>query len=81
MGELPLVGLGESELKRLMRGWRRETGSWFQKREEAYWKNVIRREDDVDGQASLVWPEMKSECCEETERSERWWGYEHKKVV
>ena len=46
--EVPLVELGESELERLVRGWRREAGSWFQRRGEAYWKerSVIRREDD-----------------------------------
>ena len=29
MEEVPLGGLGESELERLVRGWRREVGSWF----------------------------------------------------
>jgi len=29
MEQVPLVGLGESELDRLVRGWRREAGSWF----------------------------------------------------
>ena len=33
-GEVPVEGLGESELERLVRGWRREAGSWFQRREE-----------------------------------------------
>ena len=53
--EVPLVRLGEAALERLVRGWRREAGSWFQRREEAYWKerSVIRREDDVDGRASV----------------------------
>jgi len=32
--EVPLVGLGESELGRLVRGWRREAGSWFQNPDE-----------------------------------------------
>ena len=56
MEEVPLEGLGESELERLVRGWRREAGSWFQRRGEAYWKerSVIRREDDVDGRASVT---------------------------
>jgi len=36
--EVPLIGLGESELERLVRGWRGEAGSWFQKQGEAYWK-------------------------------------------
>jgi len=38
MEEVPLVGLGESELERLVRGWQREAESWFQRRREAYWK-------------------------------------------
>jgi len=37
MEELPFKGLGESELERLVR-WQTEAGSWFQRREEAYWK-------------------------------------------
>ena len=56
MEEVPLKELGEAELKRLVCGWRREAGSWFQRRGEAYWKerSVIRREDDVDGRASVT---------------------------
>jgi len=56
MEEVPLIGLGESELERLVSGWRREAVSWFQRRGEAYWKerSVIRREDDVDGWASMT---------------------------
>jgi len=34
--EVPLKELGESELERLVRSWRREAGSWFQRRGEAY---------------------------------------------
>jgi len=54
--EVPLKELGESELERLVRGWWREAESWFQRRGEAYWKeqSVIRREDDVDGRASVT---------------------------
>ena len=50
MEEVPLIQLGEAELERLVRGWRRGAGSWFQRRGEAYWKerSVIRREDNVD---------------------------------
>ena len=46
MEEVPLKELGEAELERLVRGWRREAGSWFQRRGEA-WKerSVIRIED------------------------------------
>jgi len=35
---MPLKQLGEWELERLVRGWRREAGSWFQRREKAFWK-------------------------------------------
>ena len=49
MQEVPLKALGESELERLVRGWRREAGSWFQKE-----RSVIRKEDDVDGRASVT---------------------------
>ena len=61
MEEVPLKELGETELKRLVRGWRREAGSWFQRRGEAYCKerSVIRREDDVDGRASVTKDEAK----------------------
>ena len=49
MEEVPLKVLGESELER-------GAGSWFQRRREAYWKerSVIRREDYVDGRASVT---------------------------
>ena len=36
--KVPLKGLGESKLERLVHGWRREATSWFQRRWEAYWK-------------------------------------------
>ena len=50
MEQVPLIQLGEAELERLVRGWRRGAGNWFQRRREAYWKeqSVIRKEDDVD---------------------------------
>jgi len=57
MEEVSLNELGESELERLVRGWRTEAGSWFQRREEAYWKErsvILREEDDVDGRASVT---------------------------
>ena len=38
MEEVPLIQLVEAELERLVRGWRRGAGSWFQRRGEAYWK-------------------------------------------
>ena len=77
MEEVPLKELGEAELERLVRGWRREARSWFQRREEAYWKerSVIRREDDVDGRASVTKDEERR--CEE---AELWWGYADVKV-
>ena len=54
--EVPVKELGEAELERLVRGWRREAGSWFQRRGEAYWKerSVIRREDDADGRVTVT---------------------------
>ena len=56
MKKAPLRWLDKSELERLVCGWRREAGSWFQRLGEAYWKerSVIRREDDVDGRASVT---------------------------
>jgi len=53
--------MGESDLERLVSGWRREAGSWFQRRWEAYWKewSVIRREDNVDGRASVTKDEVQ----------------------
>ena len=36
--EVPLKELGDAELERLLRGWRREAGSWFQRQGKAYWK-------------------------------------------
>ena len=35
MEEVPLIRLGESEMERLVRGWRIEAGCWFQRRGEA----------------------------------------------
>ena len=45
MEEVPLKELGDAKLERLVHGWRREAGSWFQRRGEAYRKerSVIRR--------------------------------------
>jgi len=56
MKEVPLKELGDAELERLVRGWRREARSSFQRRGEAYWneRSVIRRQDDVDGRASVT---------------------------
>ena len=56
MEQVPLIQLGEAELERLVCGWRRGAGSWFQRRGEAYSKerSVIRKEDDVDGRASVT---------------------------
>jgi len=41
MGEVPPLGLGESELERLVQGWWREAESWIQRRGEAYWKELL----------------------------------------
>ena len=51
-------------MERLVRGWRREAGSWFQTRGETYWKerSIIRREDDVDGRASVTKDEQQVLC-------------------
>jgi len=56
MEEVPLIQLGDAEVEGLVRGRRREAGSWFQRRGEAYWKerSLIRREDDMDGRASVT---------------------------
>ena len=71
--EVIVIGRCELESERLLWGWRREDGSWFQRRGEAYRKerSVIRREGDVDGRA--VWPKMKSVWwrCGKVERMER----------
>ena len=53
MGEVPLKELTDAKLERLVRGWRREAGSWFQRRGEAYWKEwsvhmVITLDDKSD---------------------------------
>ena len=58
MVEVPLEEHGDAKLERSVRGSRREAGSWFQRRGEAYWKerSVIRREDvdAVNGRASVT---------------------------
>ena len=55
MVEMPLKELDDAELERLVRGWGREAGIWFQRPGEAYWKerSVICKED-VDGRASVT---------------------------
>ena len=74
MEEMPLKELGEAELERLVRGWRRGTGSWFQRRGEAYWKerSVIRKEDDVDGRTSATKDEERV-LRGGWEEAELWW--------
>jgi len=54
--EVPLIGLGESELEWLVHSSWREAGSWFQRWGGAYRKErpVIRREDDTDERASVT---------------------------
>ena len=36
--EVPVIQTGELESGRLVWGWRKEAGNWFQRRGEAYWK-------------------------------------------
>jgi len=76
MEEVPLIQLGEAELERLVSGWRRGAGSWFQRRGEAYWKerSVIRRKDDVDGRASVTKDEERvlRGCCTRLCKHEGW---------
>ena len=61
MEEMPLKEMGEAELERLVRGWQRGAGSWFQRRGEAYWKerSVIRKEDVVGGRARVTKDEKR----------------------
>jgi len=64
IGQLPPGGRGShfpkwvdgTDLRWLVRGWRREAGSWFQRRGEAYWKerSVIRKEVDANERASVT---------------------------
>jgi len=80
MEEVPLKELGSAELDRLVRGWRREARSWFQRRGEAYWitgRNDLLFVEKMMWKGERVWPKMKSECCEE---AELWWGYADMKV-
>jgi len=43
IGEMPLLGLGDSEFEILVRGWRREDGSWFHRRGKAmpFWQSTV----------------------------------------
>ena len=36
--EVPVIGIDELESRRLVSGWWRKAGSWFQRLGEAYWK-------------------------------------------
>jgi len=51
MEEVPLKRFGESELERLVRAWRREAGSWFQRRREAYWTEAERF---IQGESNIL---------------------------
>ena len=67
MEEVPLKELGKAELERLMRGWRRGAGSWFQKHTG---RNGLLFVKKMMWMGERVWPKMKSECCE---KAELWW--------
>jgi len=54
MDEVPLKELGESELERLVSGWRRDGRSWFQRRGKHTGRN------DLLG--LFVWCRWMSEC-------------------
>ena len=43
MEEVPLKELGEAELERLVQGWQREAGNWFQRR----WVTVTAQRSDL----------------------------------
>jgi len=77
MEEVQLKELGDTELEGLVRGWRREAGSSFQRRGEAYWKNDLLFVEKMMWMGERVWPKMKSGCCEE---AELWRGYADIKV-
>ena len=55
---------GESEMERLVRGWRRETGSWFQRREELFTRITTRtRAKYINPDVSItskIWPTSSS---------------------
>jgi len=72
MEEVPLKELGVME--RLVRGWQREAGSWFQKHTG---RNDLLYVDKMMWMDERVWPKMKSECCEE---AGLWWVYADMKV-
>jgi len=74
--------MGESELERLVRGWRREAGSWLQIRGEAYCteRSVIRTEDDAGSSFCQLINAVKINCkkaqsqsnCQATEIQRMW---------
>ena len=68
MEKVPLKELGESEMERLVRGWRREA------RDEGKHtgRNGLFFVEKMMWMGEQVWPKIKSECCEE---AELWWGY------
>ena len=67
MEEVPLKELGESELDRLVRGWRREAGSWFQRQGKHTGRNDLLFAEKMMWMDERVWPKI--------EEAELWWGY------
>jgi len=77
MEELPLKGLGEPEFERLVRGWRREAGSYSRDEGKHTGRDDLLFVEKMMWMDEQVWPKMKNECCEEAELR---WGYADMKV-
>ena len=68
MEEVPFEWLGESELEKLVRGWRRVD---FRDEGKHNGRNDLLFVEKMMWMDERVWPKMKSEFCEE---AELWWG-------
>ena len=62
--EVPLKGLGESELDRLVRGWQINSRNEGKHTVRNDLLNIVEKMMWMD---EWVWPKMKSMCCEEAE--------------
>ena len=71
MEEVPLIELGEAELERLVRGWWRGAGSWFQRRGEAYWKERPTPDPWTIHLLMCCWDENKQWVLTDWQRSTR----------